>query len=223
MNKQTLKKLIDISGASVNEKLKVTLKGFESDNRNVRVYALRLLTQFTSHDSLSDDDFELAAQVVCAGLSDSKRRVRHIALKLSSPFLAHSNVVNRLREMSDDPGEKTKIRMGAVSVLAMARALGDASSVRAADLQKLRGFRHQLLLWLCQGPVNDNVKALLETFVEDGTREEAIMATRALCGYRIVNLGAFESSKRREITQTSHIAFGRVWYWVKRDEDSGSE
>ena len=113
--------------------------------------------------------------------------------------------------------------MGAVSVLAMARALGDASSVRAADLQKLRGFRHQLLLWLCQGPVNDNVKALLETFVEDGTREEAIMATRALCGYRIVNLGAFESSKRREITQTSHIAFGRVWYWVKRDEDSGSE
>ena len=126
MNKQALKNLVDISGASVNEKLKATLKGFESDDRNVRVYALRLLTQFTSHDSLSDDDFELAAQVVCAGLSDSKRRVRHIALKLSSPFLAHSNVVNRLREMSDDPGEKTKIRIGAISALTMASTLGEA-------------------------------------------------------------------------------------------------
>ena len=71
MNKQALKNLVDIAGVSVNGKLKATLKGFESDDRNVRVYALRLLAQFTSHDSLSDDDFELAAQIVCAGLSDS--------------------------------------------------------------------------------------------------------------------------------------------------------
>lgn len=40
------------------------------------------------------------------------------------------------------------------------------------------------LLWLAQVPITDQVKELLEAFVETGTREEAVMATRALCGYQ---------------------------------------
>jgi hypothetical protein len=67
--------------------------------------------------------------------------------------------------------------------------------------------------------LTDHVKELLEAFVEDGSKAEAIMATRALCGYRVINIGQFDGNEvvQRTISQTCEIAAGRVFYWITRD------
>lgn len=66
---------------------------------------------------------------------------------------------------------------------------------------------------------DDNVEGLLRDYVRDGPKEDAVMATRALCGYRVIHLGAFEGAPyiQSQIRQTCEVAAGRVYYWVKRD------
>ena len=43
-------------------------------------------------------------------------------------------------------------------------------------------------------------------------RKKAVMATRALCGYRVIHLGAFEGAPdiQTQIKQTCYVAAGRV-------------
>ena len=65
------------------------------------------------------------------------------------------------------------------------------------------------------------VKALLQEFVKTGTREEAVAATRALCGYKVITLGEVDDEKeRKRIARTCDLAAGRVFYWIKRPEAS---
>ena len=77
-----------------------------------------------------------------------------------------------------------------------------------------------ILLGLLRLDLSDEVESLLKAFVIDGTKEEAVMATRALCGYRVISLSAFENDRaaQRQIKETCEPAAGRVFYWMKRTE-----
>ena len=68
--------------------------------------------------------------------------------------------------------------------------------------------------------LSPHVEELLREFVQNGTKDEAVMATKALCGYRVIHLGAFENNKPmlRYITNNCELAGGRMFYWMKRDE-----
>ena len=214
MNKDDLTALTE---APANELLEGALTGISSDDRNVRVLAVRMLQKAADAAELSSDQYERAVAGLRAGLDDPKRRVREVALKSSSPFLGHPDIVERIREMVEDGNEKRRIRTDAIRALSSASALGQAGAEAIAQILEIPGLRRVALLWLAQMPVTEQVKGLLEEFVEHGTREEAIMATRALCGYRIVNLGAIDASERRAFAQSADLAFGRAWYWIKRD------
>ena len=72
----------------------------------------------------------------------------------------------------------------------------------------------------------DFVDQLLDEIAQPGLSaekaafKEAVMATKALCGYRVIHLSAFENDKPRQryTTQNCELAAGRVFYWMKRDE-----
>jgi hypothetical protein len=59
---------------------------------------------------------------------------------------------------------------------------------------------------------------LLKEFVKNGTKAEAVMATRALCGYRVIHINIFENDKAAEryVLQMCELAAGRMWYWITR-------
>jgi hypothetical protein len=67
--------------------------------------------------------------------------------------------------------------------------------------------------------LSDKVVALLKSFVKDGSKDEAVAATRALCGFKVINLGGIKDAKeRRHVTSTCDLAFGQVFYWIKREK-----
>ena len=57
---------------------------------------------------------------------------------------------------------------------------------------------------------------VLRHVVETGSKQEAVDATRALCGYKVVNLGSLPAAERRRVAQTAEPAGGRVFFWVPR-------
>jgi len=66
-------------------------------------------------------------------------------------------------------------------------------------------------------PLTDEARGVLRYVVDHGTRSEAIAATRALCGFKVANLGAFpDAQERRRISQTCEPASGRAFFWVPR-------
>jgi hypothetical protein len=216
MNKKALQSL---ASKPVDDRLKGIQSALADDDRNLRVFALRFLRDTAADSDLNDAQFEDAVASICSGLKDTKRRVRDVALKSCQPFLSHQDVVNRLREMVHDDKEKRKLRGGAIAALSNASALGPAGAEAVSEMLEIPALRQPALLWLAQVPLTDPVKELLQAFVETGSREEAVMATRALCGYRIINLAAItDPKKRREFAQSGYPASGRAWYWMKRDE-----
>ena len=60
----------------------------------------------------------------------------------------------------------------------------------------------------------------MREFVKGGTKEEAVMATRALCSYRVVRIDKFDSAPaiQDHVRQTCEVALGRAFYWMKRGE-----
>ena len=66
-------------------------------------------------------------------------------------------------------------------------------------------------------PLSDEMRDVLRYVVETGSKDEAVAATRALCGFRVINLGGItRADERKRITQTCERAWGRVFYWVPR-------
>ncbi len=98
--------------------------------------------------------------------------------------------------------------------------LADTAADALRNLAKIPRRRFEILFRLLQLELVDTVEELLREFVRDGSKEEAVMATRALCGYRVIHLGAFEGAPdiQSQIKQTCEVAAGRVYYWVKRDQ-----
>lgn len=190
--------------------------GMQSEDRNVRVLMLRVLKHQTG---------ENAMRGVLAGLNDPMRRVRSVAVMSSGNYLHFPEITDRLKEIVTDAHEKRKIRSQALSTLSGAsqKAMEDLSETVTDALQSLaqtEQYRFNILFGLLRLDLTDRVDALLREFVKDGTKAEAIMATRALCGYRVIHIDSFAHDKavQKRILQTCELAAGRMFYWIPRAE-----
>jgi hypothetical protein len=192
------------------------LSGLKHEDRNVRVLMLRVLRWQTG---------EQAMRGILAGLNDPVRRVRSVAIRASGNYHEFPEITNRLKGMVTDDQETRKIRGQALSSLASVdrSAMDDLTQTAASALKTLahiEKYRFDILFGLLRLDLTDRVEELLKEFVNNGTKAEAIMATRALCGYRVIHIGMFENDKavQRHILQTCELAAGRMFYWITRAE-----
>ena len=191
----------------------------QSEDRNERVLALRFIANHAS---------DATAAAVLAGLSDPARRVREVALKSCAKFMDRREFVDRVRDMIEDDGEKRRLRGGALLLLgggmaAWASSPPSAEAIGALrDLTTLESYRRPILSRLVGSrQMTPAVKELLNAFVVDGTKEEAVVATRALAGWRMAHVGESgpDRAARREFEQTHDRVFpDTVWFWVRREE-----
>jgi hypothetical protein len=93
-------------------------------------------------------------------------------------------------EIAQDPQEHHRIRTEALVKLARRGQSQDTLSA-LRDLLEHRTDRGRVLVALLAQPVDDSARDLLEHIVEVGTKEEAVAATRALCGFRLVRSDSF--------------------------------
>ncbi len=197
-----------------DEIVELGLAGLDDADRNVRFQMLRLLgTQVRPE----------AAPGILRALSDPARRVRKLALRLSVLYAGNSAIEARLEEICFDEGETRRIRSAAFLALSSGTFLASlAESSEAARkyfedvpaLEKYRGSALKLLVSL--DPLTDEMRDVLRYVVETGPKDEAVTATRALCGFRVINIGGVSPTERKRISQTCELAWGRVFYWVPR-------
>jgi hypothetical protein len=64
--------------------------------------------------------------------------------------------------------------------------------------------------------LSDEASALLREFVATGSKEEAVFATRRLCGLRVERFEVLDE----ETLRGGERAWGRVWYWVRAEEQA---
>lgn len=192
------------------------LEAIRSADRNVRVRALR---------AVFADPKPEGVEVILAGLEDDKRRVKEVALKSSKPFLGDSRVVARIAAMIGDENEYHRIRAKALSALGggypninRAGALPSAAIKALSSLAAADRFRTAVLWQLVRVDLTPEVEALLKEYVASGTKDEAVAATRALCGYRLVNWG---SPKPAELAAAGAVHARGVDYWIRRDATVG--
>jgi hypothetical protein len=182
------------------------LPHLDSEDRNVRVAALRVL-------AWSDDP--AAADGILRGLDDPKKRVREVAAKSSIRHLGDPRVVARLvRAIEEDDLGSTR---AAIEILGgqyhgpygLANVEPVASALKT--LAALPNHRQQVLSSLLRiKDLTDDVAEILRDFVRDGTKEEAVAATRRLCGYRVERFEVIPE----DVLRTAERAWGRVWFWI---------
>jgi hypothetical protein len=194
-------------------KIEEALEAIKSEDRNVRVRALRAV--FAEPRSEGVD-------VILAGLGDRKRRVKEVALKSSKPFLNDHRVVERIAAMVADETEYHRMRDKALFALGggfpHVNRAGKLPSVAIKALSALAAidrYRGDVLDHLVRMELTPDVEALLKEFVDSGTKDEAVAATRALCGYRLVNWG---NARPAELAAAGAVRVGSgVHYWIRRD------
>lgn len=208
--------LAQLGNPTRDEIIETALEGMQSPDRNVRVLMLRVL---------SGQSGEQAMQGILAGLHDEARRVRSVAIKSCGNYLAFPAITDRLQAIVTDDAEIRKIQGQALSVLAGHNlpAMAGLTAPMAETLETLaqtERYRGQILFGLLRLDLTDRVEDLLRAFVKDGSKEEAVMATRALSGYRVIHIGVFEDDRatQQHITQTCDLAAGRMFYWITRAE-----
>jgi hypothetical protein len=172
------------------------LAALTNDDRNLRVAALRILRWNLGDDRVVD--------AVLRATHDPARRVKRIAVQLCVLLLDRPGVVERLLEIVDDPDETTKIAGTALSSLAASSAVGAPGSTlrTVSDLLGSDAHRERIFLMLLQQPLEETSVKLMRDIVRDGSKGEAVAATRALCGYRMMNLAHFPESDRRRVVET---------------------
>lgn len=185
----------------------------DSQDRSERVLAVRILTIYGGRHARAG---------IFRALGDGERRVRDVAVRSSVSFLEHREIVEKLQSIVSDDREKRKIRARAFDALTGSGAqvrLDDlpAPAVAALDsISKLDSYRMKVLFGLLQVEPSPPVETILKSFVKDGSKDEAVLATRALCGYRVVNLGRVQDPDlRSRIESSCDLAAGQVWYWVE--------
>ncbi|MEM7130319.1 MAG: HEAT repeat domain-containing protein [Chloroflexota bacterium] len=194
------------------EIVETALNGMESNDRNVRVLMLRVL---------GGQSGEKALQGILAGLQDEKRRVRFVALQSCASYLHFPEVAKLLESMITNESEKRNIRQGALMYLANGAGEGGGiyseTAVEAIkDLYLSEEYRKRILFGLVQVELTKQVENLLKMFVELGSKDEAVMATKALCGYYVVHIDGYSDEARKQITQTCELALPRMHYWIQR-------
>jgi hypothetical protein len=207
--------LTQIGNPSSDDIIDTALEGMTQADRNIRVTMLRILTHQSG---------EKAMRGILAGLNDDKRRVRSVAIKSSGNYHEFSKITDRLKAIAIDDSEKPKIREHAISRLAgdEGRLIGDFDQPVVDALQSLlktEAYRFQILFGLVRLDLTERIDELLKAFVKNGSKDEAVMATRALSGFRVVHIGIFEEDREAEarVKQIGEIAYGRMYYWITRD------
>ena len=192
------------------------LEAIKSKDRNMRVRALR---------AVFVDPKPEGVDVILAGLGDSKRRVKEVALKSSKPFLGDRRVVERIAAMVEDETEYHRIRDKALFALGggfpKVNEAGQMPEPAISALKSLAAvdkYRGAVLGRLVRMGLTPQVEALLKEYVRSGNKEEAVAATRALCGYRLVNWG---TAKPAELAAAGAVHAGGVHYWIRRDSKFG--
>jgi hypothetical protein len=193
------------------------LEAIKSEDRNVRVRALRAAFSLAKPEG---------ADVILAGLGDSKRRVKEVALKSSKPFLGDRRIVERIAAMVEDESEYHRIRGKALFALGGGFPhVNEAGQLPGAAMSALKAlaavdkYRGAVLDRLVRMSLTPEVEALLQEYVRSGTKDEAVAATRALCGYRLVNWG---SAKPAELAAAGAVHARGVNYWIRRDSTVGA-
>jgi hypothetical protein len=185
------------------------LTHLDSEDRNVRVAALRVLAFC---------DAPAAVVGILRGLDDPVRRVREVAAKSSPRFLTDVRVVERLK-LAVERDERGSARPAVEILGGMFHspfgifAVEPITSALAALVDHPK-YRKQVLLALLRArTLTDETTALLRTFVRDGSKEEAVFATRRLDGFRVAR--SEELIGDTEVRRTADRAFGDVWYWIR--------
>ena len=182
-----------------------------SEDRNVRVAALRVL-------AFSDES--AAVDGILRGLDDPVKRVREVAAKSAPGFVSDPRVVARLRLAVER--EETGSARPAMQVLCGTYhspyglfAIEPVPGALAALAEHPR-YRWQALLALLRArSLTPELTAMLRTFVRDGSKDEAVFATRRLDGFRVAH--DIELIGDTEVRRNADRAWGDVWYWVPAD------
>ena len=185
------------------------LPHLDSGDRNVRVAALRVLA-FSDEPAVADG--------IIRGLDDPVKRVREVAAKSSIRFLGDQRVIDRLRRAVED--DETGSCRPALEILGGVyhapyglMAVEPVAEAMAA-LAAIPAHRQQVLASLLRArALTDDVAAVLRDFVRDGSKEEAVAATRRLCGLRIERRELIDE----DILRTAEPARGHLWYWIRAD------
>lgn len=189
------------------------LAHLDSDDRNVRVAALRVL-------AFCDDP--RAVDGILRGLDDPMKRVREVAAKSSPRFLHDQRVVDRLllaveRDETGSARPAVEILGGMFHSPFGLFSVEPIASALAALVEVPQHRRNVLLALLRARTLTDDVRALLQSLVRDGSKEEAVFATRRLDGFRIAHDGELIGDS--EARRTADRAFGDVWYWIPVPEE----
>ena len=178
----------------------------DSEDRNVRVAALRVL---------AFADGPVAVKGILQGLDDPVKRVREVAAKCSARFISDPQITARLqRAVADDETGSARPAFGILAGLSFStNGLAQFEPVveALAELARLPRYRQEVLSALLRTPkLTEETKALLRDYVANGSKAEAVAATRRLCGFWVTRQEALSDEQLRGAER----AWGQVWYWV---------
>ena len=167
---------LDFLGRPSDDEVATSAIGLlEHDDRNLRVAALRILASYKDRDDV--------VGALLAASHDPVRRVRALALSLAPA--EHPAVRDRLTEVAQDDDEYHRIRTDALGRLAR-RPLDPETLEPLRRILDGESDRRRILFTLASRRLDDVAAEVLREIVRSGSKEEAIAATRALCGWVLV-------------------------------------
>jgi hypothetical protein len=186
-----------------------------SDNRNLRVAALRVLQGLATRSDAAST-VSARTSILLMGLNDSSRRVRAEAAKLAPAYLASPTIAQRLLDIACDIREKRKIRSSAIFALTGNRIPHRrlVSVLRGMlEHQRDRGIATIALLRAEACPAVSN---LLRSVIARGDRREAVLATRAMSGDRLASVMEMNEDERASLSPADRAMQALTWWWVRR-------
>jgi hypothetical protein len=191
MEKEELRELAE---TDLDAAFQESLTAIQSSDRNLRVLALRIVGRSGRSEG---------AAAVIAGLGDPKKRVRRAAFQAAGRYLDHPEVADRLlKAWREDPrapwalvGRMPQPEGG------LTPGVREVMKTVLGSLTESERYRSSLLTHLLRMDMNSTVEQLLSEYVQSGTKEEAVAATRALCGYRLSEAGWVRRDGTAEVDQ----------------------
>lgn len=207
---QWLENELSALGADPSNLVTAAVAGLDDADRNVRVRAVWALSVLPGTEATAG---------VLRALRDSARRVREVALKAVRPHHAGSaEVVAAVRAIADDETETGRLRRNAFFVLASSVVRDELPDVAEETLRSFMDsarFRMPMLLRLCTSTnPSPTARAILQEFVRSGSKEEAVMATRALCGHRLMWVDGFLPAEVRQRVREQYDPAPDVYHGV---------
>ena len=225
--RRALADAVEALGTEDGEVVAAAIVGLDDEDRNVRAAMLRVLGLFAS---------PAAAEGIVRGLRDPVRRVREVAARSAQPHhLASTRVVDALRRIIEDDQETDRLRCTAFFVLSSGstrRSLPPIAHEAIGSLLHSERFRGPLLRRIVSSIVRTpETESLLREFVRIGTKDEAVMATRALCGQVLLRTDIVPETERRRIREAydreddlhrwvpAPLADELVTHWAEAERD----